>query len=257
MKRVLLNILLIIAILFFWYPNIANFVNNSIHDVTISEYEEVSKSVDADTILKKAYKWNNNHSIGKYKNILNIKHGMMGYIEIQKLNIRLPIYHSDNNKSLEKGVGHNKDSSLPIGGKNTHCILAGHSGMTNEKMFDDLGKLKNGDVFLIYVLDRVFAYKVNRKIVTIPSKVSNYVRVEEDKDLCTLITCTPYGVNTHRLLVRGERINYKKDINTKAFKREDNTIIYVLLSLFIMLTLFNLLWNKLFKGRKDEAKKDS
>lgn len=251
MKRVVLNIILSIAILLFWYPNIANYVNNSMHDVTIEQYEDKVKTLNKEKMYLQAVKWNENRSTYKYNNILNIKDGMMGYIEINGYNIRLPIYHYDNNKSLEKGVGHNKDTSLPIGGKGTHCVLAGHSGMTHEKMFDNLVLMKIGDIFKLNVLDHISAYKVYDIKVVKPNKVENHIKVQKNKDLCTLITCTPYGVNTHRLLIKGERIPYNEDISKQAFNRNDKTPLLVILSLVGALLIFNLIWSKLF-GKKNE-----
>lgn len=252
MKRVILSILSVSAILLLWYPSIANYVNNSMHDITIQEYSDKLKTINKEKMYIDAIKWNEDHSTYKYKDILNIQDGMMGYIEINGYNIRLPIYHYDNNNSLEKGVGHNKDTSLPIGGKSTHCVLAGHSGMTHEKMFDDLVRMKIGDVFKINVLNHICAYKVYDIQTVVPSKVNKYIKVQTNKDLCTLITCTPYGVNTHRLLVRGIRCDYNEEFTSQSFNRNDRTPLWVLLSVIADLIFFNILWNKLFRKKKDE-----
>ena len=133
----------------------------------------------------------------------------MGYVEIPKINVNLPIYHGTGNDSLERGVGHLLGSSLPVGGESTHAILTGHSGMASQKMFTDLEQLGIGDVFYLHVLDETLAYQVVAINVVLPNDTT-YLGISEEEDLCTLVTCTPYGVNTHRLLVRGSRIPYEE-----------------------------------------------
>ena len=144
-----------------------------------------------------------------YKNQLNVTgNGIMGYVNIPSLNIHLPIYHGTDSKTLEKGIGHLLGSSLPVGGDTTHSILTAHSGMANQKMFSDLPQLKIGDVFYLEVLGETLAYQVDQIKTVMPYDVT-YLSIEEGRDLCTLVTCTPFGVNTHRLLVRGTRIPYE------------------------------------------------
>ncbi len=143
-----------------------------------------------------------------YEDLLNINgNGIMGYIRIPAIDVALPIYHGVENSTLEQGVGHLPGSSLPIGGEGTHAILAAHSGLASQKMFTDLEQLKQGDTFYISVLDETLAYEVEQSIVVEPDDAST-LEVIPGSDLVTLITCTPYGVNTHRLLVRGRRIPY-------------------------------------------------
>lgn len=129
----------------------------------------------------------------------------MGYITIQKLGVELPIYHTTNESVLELGVGHLEGTSLPVGGENTHCVLSGHRGLPSAKLFTNLDKMEVGDTFVITVLDRVLTYQVDDISIVLPTQI-NDLRIEEGKDYCTLMTCTPYGINTHRLLVRGHRI---------------------------------------------------
>lgn len=133
--------------------------------------------------------------------------GAMGYVHIPKLAVTLPIYHGTEEETLERGVGHLIGSSLPIGGSSTHAILTGHSGLASQKMFSDLDKLEVGDTFYLEVLNEVLAYEVDQVNTVLPHDTT-YLGLEEGKDLCTLVTCTPFGVNTHRLLVRGHRIPY-------------------------------------------------
>ena len=133
----------------------------------------------------------------------------MGYVEIPKIQVHLPIYHGTDAEVLDRGVGHLLGSSLPVGGKNTHTILSGHSGMASQKMFTDLEQLTQGDVFYLNVLNETLAYRVIQISTVLPYE-TELLSIVPGADLCTLVTCTPYGVNTHRLLVRGSRIPYEK-----------------------------------------------
>ena len=133
--------------------------------------------------------------------------GTMGYVHIPKLAVSLPIYHGTEEETLDRGVGHLIGSSLPIGGGSTHAILTGHSGLASQKMFSDLDKLEIGDTFYLEVLNKFLAYEVDQINTVLPHDTA-YLGLEEGKDLCTLVTCTPFGVNTHRLLIRGHRIAY-------------------------------------------------
>lgn len=133
--------------------------------------------------------------------------GAMGYVHISKLAVTLPIYHGTEEETLERGVGHLIGSSLPVGGSSTHTILTGHSGLASQKMFSDLDKLSIGDTFYLEALNEVLAHEVDQ-IKTVLPHDTTYLGLEEGQDLCTLVTCTPFGVNTHRLLVRGHRIPY-------------------------------------------------
>lgn len=141
-----------------------------------------------------------------YGQQLNIAgNGIMGYVSIPSIHIHLPIYHGTNSATLEKGIGHLLGSSLPVGGRSTHSILTAHSGMANQKLFSDLPQMKIGDVFYLEVLGETLAYQVDQ-IKTVLPHDTTYLAIEPERDLCTLVTCTPFGVNTHRLLVRGTRI---------------------------------------------------
>lgn len=140
--------------------------------------------------------------------------GTMGYVHIPKLAATQPIYHGTEEETLERGVGHLMGSSLPVGGSSTHTILTGHSGLASQKLFSDLDKLEPGDSFYLEVLDEVLAYEVDQ-IETVLPHDTTYLGLEEGQDLCTLVTCTPFGVNTHRLLVRGHRVPYTTENSEK------------------------------------------
>jgi sortase A len=140
-----------------------------------------------------------------YYNILSLNDdGLMGYVEIPKISVYLPIYHGTTSTTLESGVGHLEQTSLPIGGESTHCVLSAHTGLNSSKMFTDLVDMEEGDLFFLHVLDDTYAYRVVTISVVDPSDTSGLV-IQNGRDLCTLVTCTPYGVNSHRLLVTGER----------------------------------------------------
>ena len=145
-----------------------------------------------------------------YGSLLNLAgDGIMGYVEVPTIDVTLPIFHGTNNSTLERGVGHLLGSSLPVGGESTHSVLTAHSGMASQKMFSDLDRLKIGDIFFLDVLGEKLAYQVDQ-IKTVLPYDTTFLQTEIGNDLCTLVTCTPFGVNTHRLLVRGTRIEYEE-----------------------------------------------
>ena len=145
-----------------------------------------------------------------YGSLLNLAgDGIMGYVEVPTIGVTLPIFHGTNNSTLERGVGHLLGSSLPVGGESTHSVLTAHSGMASQKMFSDLDRMKIGDVFYLDVLGERLAYQVDQ-IKTVLPYDTTYLQTELEQDYCTLVTCTPFGINTHRLLVRGTRIPYEE-----------------------------------------------
>ena len=145
-----------------------------------------------------------------YDTMLNVTgRGIMGYVSVPKINVTLPIYHGTDSRTLESGIGHLFGTSLPVGGDSTHTVLTAHSGMASQRMFSDLPQLDMGDVFYLEVLDEVLAYQVDQ-IETVLPHDTTYLGIISGQDMCTLVTCTPFGVNSHRLLVRGSRIPYEK-----------------------------------------------
>ena len=208
------------------YPVISNYVNQKYASQIHTAYQEVMEQVDDSDFLKAkelANEYNRalvpgatdaysqeglQAASADYGSQLNLAgNGIMGYVEIPKISVNLPIYHGTENDSLERGIGHLLGSSLPVGGESTHTILSGHSGMASQKMFTDLEQLTTGDVFYLRVLDETLAYQVVEINTVLPYDTS-LLGIAPGEDLCTLVTCTPYGVNTHRLLVRGSRIPY-------------------------------------------------
>ncbi|WP_340631035.1 class C sortase [Bacillus thuringiensis] len=174
-----------------------------------------------------------------YADVLNLG-DVMGYIEISKINIKLPIYQGTSEEVLGRGIGHLDFSSLPVGGESTHTILTGHRGLPSAKLFTDLDKLSKGDLFYIHSLDKVLAYKVDQIKVVLPHETDD-LQIVENKDYTTLITCTPYGVNTNRLLVRGERVELnkkeKQKVSTEIFIFNKWTVIVTILLLCVLLVV--------------------
>lgn len=173
---------------------------------------------------------------------------------VPSIDVYLPIYHGTDSESLEKGAGHLENSSLPVGGKGTHSIISAHTGLPSAKMFDNLTEVKEGDVFYIHVLNRTLAYEVDQIKVVLPENVSDLL-IDKNKDYVTLVTCTPYGINSHRLLVRGTRIPYKEAKKKDNSKKKGNTMwkAYALM-LVLAVVLIILLWYY-FHIRPNKGKK--
>ena len=159
-----------------------------------------------------------------YKKTLDVTGtGIMGYVEIPKINVSLPIYHGDDQAILQIAIGHIPGTSLPVGGKGTHSVLSGHRGLPSARLFTDIDQLKKGDIFMLQVMDNTLTYKVDQISVVLPSDMSK-LQIDSNQDYCTLMTCTPYGVNTHRLLVRGHRISRKSTRVARNLTRADYVI---------------------------------
>lgn len=215
------------------YPFVANQWNNYRQKQLISNYEqavsekEAAEGIDYDAERKKAEEYNeallpcvlpDSFALAEssgvdpvYMNTLNIAGDeMMGSVEIPKIDIKIPIYHTTEEEVLNKGAGHLEGSSLPVGGANTHAVISAHRGLPSASLFTDLDQLKEGDHFLIHVLNETLCYEVDKISVVKPEDTSA-LAVEDGQDLVTLLTCTPYGVNTERLLVRGHRVPYVEE----------------------------------------------
>ena len=211
------------------YPLIASINNEHAQSLVQVEYEEKLEQLDTseiDAALAAAREYNKTistvqiedvdkikESLPPYEDLLNLaNNGIMGYIEIPAINIDLPIYHGTTGAAMEKGAGHMEGTSLPVGGVGTHAVISAHSGMASAKLFTDIDQLEVGDKFYIHVLDEVLAYKVDQILPMVDKDdhetLEKALQIEEGKDQVTLFTCTPYGVNSHRLLVRGTRVPY-------------------------------------------------
>lgn len=219
----------VIALMITLYPLIGNYLSTKNKSEIITEYTANVGEMEDGTIqdiLSEAYDYNAALAPGTlsienvfsragqqlasedYYDILKLTaDGIMGYVEIPKIAVYLPIYHGTDSDVLDVGVGHLIGSSFPVGGESTHAVLTGHSGMAREKMFSDLDQLKTGDTFYIHIMNQTLAYEVDQIKIVLPEN-TEYLSIERGEDYCTLVTCTPFGVNTHRLLVRGHRVPY-------------------------------------------------
>ena len=215
---------IIVAVIFlcglslFLYPTVSNLYNQHLNNKLIGEYKEAFSSTTPEEFnkaMKDAVAYNENRGNEEklkelgltYENVLNAAdNGIIGYIEIPKISVSLIIYHTIEENVLQKGIGHVPETHLPVGGKNTHCVLAGHTGLPSAKLLTNIDHLKIGDRFYIHVLNEVLEYKIDDVSVVEPDEVSR-LNVISGKDCVTLVTCTPYGVNSHRLLVRGVRVD--------------------------------------------------
>lgn len=228
--------ILVIGLGIIFYPTFSDFYNRFHQSRAIVDYNH---AVDHNTERKNKKLWEdakaynrklaqrgfsltlNKQEKKEYEKVLNVTDtGIMGYISIPEVNIRLPIYHDTTDAVLQIAVGHLAGSSLPVGGKSTHSVLTGHTGLPTARLFTDIDKLKLGDTFMISSLNHEMYYKVDNIRTVLPNQVSS-LKIEKGKDLCTLITCTPYGINTHRLLVTGHRIpkpKHFKDQQTNYLK---------------------------------------
>lgn len=225
MKNKLTTILLILALFaglsLLLYPTVSDYWNSLHASQAVADYAENVRNLEAEKyeqVLQDAKSYNqmlpyeqttfalSEEEKEAYDALLDISGtGVMGYIEIPTVNISLPVYHGTEDAVLQIAVGHLEWSSLPVGGESTHCVLSGHRGLPSAKLFTNLDKLVAGDKFIMRVLDEVLTYEVDQILIVEPTDVSTLI-IEAGKDLCTLVTCTPYGINSHRLLVRGHRI---------------------------------------------------
>lgn len=229
----------LVGICILLYPTISDYWNSKTQSRAITDYESVLENLDpADytALFDEAHAYNkalyetpfplvNHDQVPGYLDTLSITdNSMIGYVSIDRIGVELPVYHTTASDVLNKGVGHLEGSSLPVGGENTHCVLSAHRGLPSSKLFTDLDRLEIGDTFRITVLDQVLTYQVDFIKIIEPSDTSN-LQIIEGGDYCTLFTCTPYGINTHRLLVRGIRIETIKEkpvlyVSNEAFRIE-------------------------------------
>lgn len=250
----------IIMVLFFFvgllvllYPSISEFYNQKVQSKEIEDYEFILKKIDKknyDDIFKEADEYNSSlrnlndqfvdyRNLENYDEVLNVNNrGMIGYVSIEKIKVELPIFHGTSEKVLSNASGHLEGTSFPVGGTGTHSAISAHRGLASATLFTNLDKLEIGDTFTITVLDRLLTYEIDEILIVDPKDV-NSLKIADDKDYVTLITCTPYGINSHRLLVRGKRIeNAKKKmfITTEAFK-VSTLIVTPMVALPIVFTL--------------------
>lgn len=277
------SVILLICVLCIVYPFLLCRIYDEQQELIIGNIQKLENSSQSQEELRlcevyneMVFKWQlfgeNHYEViqSDYSKRLNTEHGIMGYIEIPKINVTLPIYHSTDDDVLEKGVGHLMQSSMPIGGKNTHAVLTGHSGVLGKPLFTDLEDLEIDDYFCITTCGRTLYYKIDQIKTVVPHNTEDLL-IEPGNDQITLVTCTPFGINSHRLLVRGSRVNKEECVSERTVannhqyeskwireykKSIENGIIYgvfYLLTYFIivkMKTIFRIYMKNRWKKRK-------
>ena len=250
----------LVGICILLYPAFSDYWNSKTQSRAITNYESVLENLD-----EEVYKalWENAHAYNKalyetdyplmdytkvpgyYDTLAITDNDMIGYLKIDRISLELPIYHGTSDAVLNKGVGHLEGSSLPVGGEDTHCVMSAHRGLPSSKLFTDLDRMEIGDTFQIIVLDQVLTYQVDSIKIIEPNNV-NDLQIIEGGDYCTLFTCTPYGINTHRLLVRGIRIETIKEkpvlyVSNEAFRIEPLLVTPAVAAPMLLVLLIHLL----------------
>lgn len=269
----ILGLIFFLGLSLLLYPSFAEYWNSFTSSKAIASYTEELASIDEkdyQQYWEAARQYNrdllNRDNVfeldetlaRRYEELLDISgSGIMGYIEIPCINVELPIYHGTSEGVLQVAIGHLDWTSLPVGGESTHCVVSGHRGLPSARLFTDLDELVVGDSFRMHVLDETLTYQVDQILIVEPDKVADLM-VEEGKDLCTLVTCTPYGVNSHRMLVRGHRVETEAEIQTvrvtaDAVQIEPLTIAPLVGVPMLMLLVIAML---IFDGRKNKKHLD-
>ena len=273
-------IVLLIALSVLLYPTVSNYLYEKNGARVISYYDEnaVRLSESEKQAMLEAARQYNRELLGnielldpfsplkkevdaRYQSLLNTNEaGMMGYIRIPKIDVELPIYHGTEERILQSGVGHFEGTSLPVGGESSHTVLTGHRGLPSKLLFTDLDQMKEGDIFYLKILGETFAYKIDQILTVLPEN-TKALTIEPGKDYATLVTCTPYAVNTHRLLVRGIRIPYEEAVRQVTDEKITPTLpfqVKVLLAAIGVLVLIFIvyqLWKKTRKRKEMRRKR--
>ena len=277
MKRdkvgILLVLMLFIGVCVLLYPALSQYWNSKTQTHTVDNYQEILDSLPKEDYTKyfeEADHYNialrnldvpllEYSQLTEYNQILNVSGtGVMGYITIEKLGVELPLYHGTSDSVLNIACGHMEGTSLPIGGESTHSVLSAHRGLPHAKLFTDLDKMEVGDVFTITILDRIMTYQVDQIKVVNPNEIDE-VHIIDGEDHCTLLTCTPYGINSHRLLVRGTRIENAAPIlyvTSNAFKIDSLVATPVVAAPILLVLLIVLMVKYRDKGSKPLISKE-
>ncbi len=224
--NIIFGIIFLVGLAVFLYPSVSNYINSKNQSRAISSYQEALSSFteeDYSKLWDAAYAYNealvdkrmnfelSDEELSEYNSILDATGtGIIGYIEIENIGVNLPIYHGTDESVLQVGIGHLEGTSFPTGTTSTHAVLSGHRGLPSSKLFSDLDQMIVGDTFLLHILDQTFAYQVDQINIVLPEETSD-LAIQPGKEYVTLVTCTPYGVNTHRLLVRAKRVDYNEE----------------------------------------------
>ena len=251
------------------YPTLSDIWNSYHQSKAIVTYAEMVEDIDEETyksmwddaalynqrLAQTGNRWKLSDAEEKeYERILRVNDsGMMAYLEIPKINCRLPVYHGTDELVLQTAVGHLEGTSLPVGGESSHCVLSGHRGLPSAKLFTNLDKLEVGDTFTLRTLDEVLTYEVDQILIVKPDEV-DALKIVDGEDYCTLVTCTPYGINTHRLLVRGHRTWTDNPeefrVSADALQTDPMIVALVIAALLCLFLLFGLLVSARKKKKK-------
>ncbi len=270
-STIILIIILLVGLSVMLYPIISNWWNERVQSQVISNYNQTVAHMDSDEterLLAEAHDYNeqlagiyapfiNYEQISGYEDILNVSGtGIMGYITIPVIHAEFPIYHGTSEEVLNVAAGHLQGSSIPVGGKNTHAVISAHRGLPSAKLFTDLDKMVVGDTFTITILDEVLTYEVEEILIVKPEEVDK-LAIIPNEDYVTLMTCTPYGVNTHRLLLRSHRIETVNDesavkikVNPDATQVDPMLVVPIIFTVFVIILIF--FWIFGSKKRKDK-----
>lgn len=268
------KLIFIIGFLLCCYPLVSSLIEQQYQKSAVATYQQSVQDKDDSEIkeiIQKATEYNdmlfqtdgaivgdvNSEILSEesYESLLNQGTGVMGSIEIPKIGVDLPIYHGTDDDVLSNGIGHLEGTSLPVGGSSTHCVLTGHRGLPNSKLFTRLDEIEENDLFYLNIFGETLAYKVNQIEVIEPDEVDK-LHIQEGKDLVSLITCTPYGLNTHRLVVTGERVSYEKKVyeNIKPNMLSGRELIFGALPfIFIGIQLISFIRQKMKERKRNEA----
>ena len=259
--------MLLVGVCGLLYPSVSQYWNSKTQSRAVVNYQDILASLkpeDYSTYFEEAYRYNENlksfanplneyKKLDNYENVLDVSGGgVMGFITIPKIGVEIPIYHSIRTEVLNIACGHMEGTSLPVGGESTHSVLSAHRGLPHAKLFTDLDKMELGDLFQITVLDQTLTYQVDQIKVVRPNE-TNDIQIVEGEDYCTLLTCTPYGINSHRLLVRGTRIENaapKLYVTSNAYKIDSLVATPVVAAPILLILLIVLMVKYRDKGTK-------
>ena len=270
LTTIILIFMLIVGLSLLLYPSVSDYWNSTVQSKAVAGYLQEVSFLDTDEYQQfwdDAIAFNqalltrdNEYILGEsltewYHKALNVAgNGIMGYVEIPSINVSLPIYHGTEENVLQVAIGHLEWTSLPTGGASTHCVISGHRGLPSARLFTDLDKLVTGDYFMLHVLDETLTYEVDQILIVEPQDTEALL-IQEGEDLCTLVTCTPYGINTHRLLVRGHRIDNLAESNTIRITSDAMQIEPIIVAPIVAMPMILILVSMvLFGGGKKKKK---
>lgn len=277
LTTIIIIVMFIVGLSVLLYPAVSNYINQKHASRVISEYNDKSEKMRNDEIEKifaKAQDYNrrlekepggfyNPARVSGYSETLDISGtGIMGYVDIDRIGVELPIYHTVDDSVLSIGAGHLEGTSLPVGGESTHCVLSGHRGLPSAKLFTDLDELEQGDEFTITVLNKKLTYRIDQIKTVLPTETDD-LQIVKGKDYCTLMTCTPYGINSHRLILRGVRIETAEEkpgvfVKNEAFVIDPLVVTPIVATpMLVIVLVFVIVKDRRAKKKNDLAKEAS